>query len=88
MPQGKTWPTQERINDYGRNKRKRLGCSQNRGVHGDDIVLVMLLHKGHSFFRMPSFLSGFNQQTVHGYPGSTWAGLMRAQAPRVAVGGR
>ena len=46
----------------------------------------------HCSSQMPSFFSGFNHGlpdgVIDGYPGSTWAGLMRAQTPRVAVGGR
>ena len=52
-----------------------------------------VLHVGtHSSLRMSSFFSGYNRRfpdgVVNGYAGSTWAGLMRAQASRVAVGGR
>ena len=48
-----------------------------------------ILHVGtYSSFRMASFLSGCNQRIVDGYPGSTWAALMNAQALRVVVGGR
>ena len=37
---------------------------------------------------LPECLPSSRVGVIDGYPGSTWAGLMRAQAPRVAVGGR
>ena len=56
----------------------------------DDVLHVV--DGTHSSARVRSFFWGFNHRlpdgVIDGYPESTWAGLMRAQATWVAVGGR